>query len=218
MKTNLVETAVGAAVILIAAAFFAFAYSTSGIGKGSGGMRLSAEFENAAGINIGSDVRMSGVKIGTVTDQSLNPENFQALVTFSVSPDVPVPDDSTAKITSEGILGSNFVAIEPGGSETKLKDGDRMLYTQGAIDIWSLVSQYMFSSGSKKEGTDSQPEAPSDTQPQTTEPPASDEQAPEPEAQQPAPAPDTNTEQPAPAPEQPAPAPEQPAPAPQPQQ
>ncbi|MGE0213475.1 MAG: outer membrane lipid asymmetry maintenance protein MlaD [Parvibaculaceae bacterium] len=180
MKTNLVETVVGAVVILIAAAFFSFAYSTSGIGKGSGGVKLSAEFENAAGINIGSDVRMSGVKIGTVTDQSLNPENFQAVVTFSVNPEVPIPDDSTAKITSEGILGSNFVAIEPGGSETKLKDGERMAYTQGAIDIWSLVSQYMFSSGTKKdEGSENK----------ESEPPA-------------------NAQEPAPAPEQPAPTPQ----------
>lgn len=216
MKTNLVETAVGAAVILIAAAFFAFAYSTSGIGKGSGGMRLSAEFENAAGINIGSDVRMSGVKIGTVTDQDLNPENYQAVVTFTVSPNIPIPEDSTAKITSEGILGSNFVAIEPGGSETKLQDGDRMSYTQGAIDIWSLVSQYMFSgNSSKKEDGADQSQAPDSGQQQTPEPPATEQQpAPAPEQptptpEQPAPAPEPNSEQPAP---------EQPAPAPQPQQ
>lgn len=216
MKTNLVETAVGAAVILIAAAFFAFAYSTSGIGKGSGGMRLSAEFENAAGINIGSDVRMSGVKIGTVTDQDLNPENYQAVVTFTVSPNVPIPEDSTAKITSEGILGSNFVAIEPGGSETKLQDGDRMSYTQGAIDIWSLVSQYMFSgNSSKKEDGADQSQAPDSGQQQTPEPPAT-EQQPTPAPEQPAPAPEQPT--PAPEPNSEQPAPEQPAPAPQPQQ
>ena len=154
MRTSLVETAVGAVVILIAAAFFTFAYSTSGAGTGSGGVRLVAEFENASGINIGSDVRMAGIKIGTVTSQRLNPENFQANLTLSVDPTVPLPDDSTAKVTSEGILGATFVAIEPGGSEVKLKDGDTITYTQGAIDIWSLVSQYMFSSGTKKDDSE----------------------------------------------------------------
>lgn len=154
MKTNLVETAVGAVVILIAALFFFFAYTTSGIGRGSGGKTLTAEFDNAAGINIGSDVRMSGVKIGTVTDQRLNHETYQAMLTFTVERALELPDDSTAKITSEGLLGSNFLAIEPGGSETKLQDGDRLIYTQGSIDIWSLVSQYMFDSGSKDKSND----------------------------------------------------------------
>ena len=144
MKTNLVETAVGAVVILIAAAFFTFAYTTSGIGKGSGGYRLIAEFDNADGIGIGSDVRMSGVKVGTVTSQTLDPTTYQAVLNLSIDRTMMLPDDASAKVTSEGLLGSKFVALEPGGSEEKLKDGDRIAYTQGAIDIWSLISQFMF--------------------------------------------------------------------------
>ena len=144
MKTNLVETAVGAVVILIAAAFFTFAYTTSGVGKGSGGYRLIAEFDNADGIGIGSDVRMSGVKVGTVTSQALDPTTYQAVLNLSIDRTLTLPNDSSAKVTSEGLLGSKFVALEPGGSEEKLKDGDRIAYTQGAIDIWSLISQFMF--------------------------------------------------------------------------
>jgi len=178
MKTNLVETAVGAVVILIAAAFFTFAYTTSGIGRGAGGSTLTAEFDNAAGINIGSDVRMSGVKIGTVVDQKLNLENYQAALTISVDPNIKIPEDSTAKITSEGLLGSNFVALEPGGSETLLKSGDRLTYTQGAVDIWSLVSQYMFDSSKEK----------SETSPQS-EPPATTSQEPAQKTEEPAPQP-----------------------------
>lgn len=176
MKTNLVETAVGAVVILIAAAFFTFAYTTSGIGRGSGGTTLTAEFDNAAGINVGSDVRMSGVKIGAVVGQSLNTENFQAVVILSVDPALQLPDDSTVKITSEGLLGSNFIAIEPGGSETKLKSGDRLMFTQGAVDIWSLVSQYMFSGDKEKEG-----EKPAQSEAPATEstPPAEQPQQPQ---------------------------------------
>jgi phospholipid/cholesterol/gamma-HCH transport system substrate-binding protein len=86
MKTNLVETAVGAVVIVIAAAFFIFAYTTSGIGRGSGGYELIAEFDNADGIGIGSDVRMSGVKIGTVTSQELDTMTYQAVLTISIDP------------------------------------------------------------------------------------------------------------------------------------
>ena len=147
MKTNLVETAVGAVVIVIAAAFFIFAYTTSGIGRGSGGYQLTAEFDNADGIGIGSDVRMSGVKIGTVTSQELDPVTYQAVLKMSIDPTLKLPDDSSAKVTSEGLLGSKFVALEPGGSADLLQDGDRIAYTQGAIDIWSLVSQFMFDSG-----------------------------------------------------------------------
>jgi phospholipid/cholesterol/gamma-HCH transport system substrate-binding protein len=148
MKTNLVETAVGAVVILIAAVFFTFAYTSSGIGKGSGGYRLVAEFDNADGIGVGSDVRMSGVKIGTVTSQTLDPTTYQAVLNLSIDRTLTLPNDSSAKVTSEGLLGSKFVALEPGGSADMLKEGDRIAYTQGAIDIWSLVSQFMFDNNS----------------------------------------------------------------------
>jgi phospholipid/cholesterol/gamma-HCH transport system substrate-binding protein len=151
MKTNLVETAVGAVVILIAAVFFTFAYTVSGIGKGTGGYQLTAEFDNASGIGIGSDVRMSGIKIGSVTSQSLDPTTYQAVLRLSIDRTVTLPDDTSAKISSEGLLGSNFIALEPGGSDVKLADGERIVYTQGAIDIWSLVSQFMFDSGGQSQ-------------------------------------------------------------------
>jgi phospholipid/cholesterol/gamma-HCH transport system substrate-binding protein len=158
MRTNLVETAVGAVVILIAAAFFVFAYTTSGVGRGTGGYRLVAEFDNADGINVGSDVRISGVKVGTVTNLRLDPSSYQAEVTLAVDPSIKLPDDTSAKVSSEGLLGGNFIALEVGGSETALKDGDRLAYTQGAIDIWSLVSQYMFSNSGSGSGGDTQAE------------------------------------------------------------
>lgn len=154
MKTNLVETAVGAVVIVIAAAFFIFAYTTSGIGRGAGGYELIAEFNSADGIGVGSDVRMSGVKIGTVTSQELDTMTYQAVLTMSIDPSLKLPEDSSAKVTSEGLLGSKFVALEPGGSADMLEDGDRIAYTQGAIDIWSLVSQFMFESNSGGGETD----------------------------------------------------------------
>ncbi len=149
MKNSVVETIVGAGVIAIAVVFFVFAYTTSGAGKGAGGYSLSAEFENIEGINIGSDIRLAGIKIGSVVRQELDPSSFQAKVVMSLDNAIKLPDDSTAKVTSEGLLGGKFIAIEPGGSEELLKDGDQMSYTQSAIDLWGLINQFMFDSDKK---------------------------------------------------------------------
>lgn len=144
MKNSAVETLIGAAVILIAAAFFFFAYQTSGKGHAAGAYRVSAEFDNAEGVSVGTDVRVAGVKIGSVVDFSLNTENFQANVLMELDPKVKLTDDATAKVTAEGLLGSKFISLEQGGSETLLADGGVISNTQGAVDIWSLISQAMF--------------------------------------------------------------------------
>lgn len=150
MKNSTLETLIGAAVVVIAAAFFFFAYQTSGKGSTAGGYRLSAEFDNAEGINVGTDVRMAGVKVGTVLTMALNPENYQAAVTMMVDPKLTLTEDATAKVTAEGLLGSKFISLEQGGAEEKLADGGMISNTQGAVDIWSLISQAMFEkSGSK---------------------------------------------------------------------
>jgi phospholipid/cholesterol/gamma-HCH transport system substrate-binding protein len=156
MKQNLMETAVGALVIAIAAAFFIYVYTTTGMGQNQSGYRLTASFKNVEGINIGSDVRLSGIKVGSVIDQALDSKSFDAKLTFAIDPVVQLPDDTTAKITSEGLLGGKFIALEPGGSETILADGGELTYTQGALDIWSLVSDFMFSNRGKDAGGEQQ--------------------------------------------------------------
>jgi phospholipid/cholesterol/gamma-HCH transport system substrate-binding protein len=153
MNNTSVEAAIGALVIVVAAAFFAFAYATSGQGSVRGGYTLVAEFDNVAGVNTGTDVRLAGIKIGTVVGQALNPQNYQARVTMAIDHSVKLSDDSTAKITSEGLLGSNFIALDPGGSETMLADGGEITNTQGAVDIWTLISQAMFASAKGKGDT-----------------------------------------------------------------
>jgi phospholipid/cholesterol/gamma-HCH transport system substrate-binding protein len=120
-------------------------------GGAPGGYKLSAEFDNIDGVAIGSDVRVAGIKIGTVIGQSLNPENFQAHLDMAIKSDLKLSEDTSAKITSEGLLGSKFVSLEPGGSETKMVDGGVISYTQGAVDIWSIISQAMFSKKSTAE-------------------------------------------------------------------
>jgi phospholipid/cholesterol/gamma-HCH transport system substrate-binding protein len=193
MKQNLMETAVGALVIAIALGFFIFMYSTTGVGKGSGGYHLTAKFKNVEGINVGSDVRMSGIKIGSVTNQSLDSKTFDAILTFAIDPTIKLPDDSTAKITSEGLLGGKFIALEPGGSETILADGGTITYTQGALDLWALVSDYMFSgkkgseSGGGSSGQDGQSQQQQQPAPQSEQQPAEQPQQ-QPAEQQSAPA------------------------------
>ena len=141
MRDNLVETAVGAIVIAIAAIFFYYVYQTSGDGKAASGYRVVAEFDNIGAIDVGTDVRLAGIKVGTVETQELNPESFQARVTMAIDPAVRLADDSSAKVTNEGLLGGAFIALEPGGAETKIENGGEISNTQGAIDIWKLVSE-----------------------------------------------------------------------------
>lgn len=150
MKNSTVETLIGALVVIIAFGFFLFAYNTSGKGEHSAGYRVSAEFDNVEGVNVGTDIRMAGIKIGTVTAQALNPDNFQAVVTMSIDSNIKLADDTSAKVTSEGLLGAKFIALDAGGSETKLAEGGVINYTQGAVDIWSLISQAMFDKSGAK--------------------------------------------------------------------
>lgn len=148
-SSNALETAVGAAVVALALAFFGYAYKTAGVGGGAGsdGYVLIAEFDNAEGINVGTDVRLAGIKVGSVTGQTLNTESYQARIELTVDKRVSLADDSAAKITSEGLLGGKFIALEPGGSDAKLEPGGQFSYTQGAVDLWALIGQAM--SGSK---------------------------------------------------------------------
>lgn len=150
MKNNLVETSVGALVIAIAVGFFLYVYNATDIGRGAGGYQISAEFENIEGISVGSDIRMAGIKVGSVVKQELDPKSYQAVVTMSVADFIKLPDDTTAKVTSEGLLGSKFITLEIGGSDDLLKDGDSLTHTQSALDIWALINEFMFSDKKSK--------------------------------------------------------------------
>ena len=149
MKDNLVETLVGAAVLVIAGLFVAYGYSVTE-NDSTDGYSLSAQFDRVDGLTVGSDVRMSGIKVGTVTGLTLDTENFYANAEFVISGTVELPEDTSAKITSEGLLGGNYVSLSPGGSEDTLGAGDEILYTQGSVDLIGLVSQALFSAGDEE--------------------------------------------------------------------
>lgn len=150
MGGNIVETLIGAAVLAVAGIFLAFGYSTSSINS-DGGFRLIAKFDRVDGLTTGSDVRMSGIKIGTVVDQRLDPATYQAVIEMDIDRKVQLPDDSSVKITSEGLLGATYMSLEAGGSEDLLENGSEIRFTQGSIDIMSLIGQAIFSATGKTE-------------------------------------------------------------------
>lgn len=155
MKNNMVETVTGALVIVVAVGFFTFVYKTADVRAGSGGYLLKARFESIDGITTGSDVRVSGIKVGSVVDQTLDNESYEAVVTMTIDPKVKMPLDSSAKVTSDGLLGSKFISLEPGGDVEMLKEGETVEHTQGSIDLFGMISKFLFSGDDKsKEKTE----------------------------------------------------------------
>lgn len=146
MHRNLIETLLGAVVLGVAGLFLLFAYNTADIGGGSG-YEVHADFTTVGALKVGADVRMAGIKVGTVVRQELDPESFLARVTLSVDPSLKLPSDTSASISSEGLLGGNFVDLAPGGASETLKAGGRIQYTQDAVDMMQLLSKFIFSAG-----------------------------------------------------------------------
>lgn len=147
-RENAGEALVGLLVVLLAIWFVWFAWAKTGGGVKIGAIRVEAIFPNVSGVEVGTDVRLAGLKVGTVVDQKLDPETYQVKVSLALDPGVKVPVDSSAAITSEGLLGGSYVALLPGGEQTALKDGDVITDTQGAVDLMSLFGQIINRSGS----------------------------------------------------------------------
>jgi len=151
MKEHLVETLVGAAVILVAVVFLTFAYGQTEQ-TSSDSYTLSAKVANAAGITVGTDVRIAGIKVGTVTRTTLDPITYRAVLEFSVEQGIELPEDSSLRVGIEGLLGGNFIAVSPGGDyENLLADGGEIIHAQGSIDIIGLIQRFAFGSGNDDE-------------------------------------------------------------------
>ena len=148
MGERLVETLIGAVVLIVAGAFFYYAYTRSNVHTVSG-YTLSARFGSVGSLAVGSDVRVSGIKVGTVTREELDPQTYLATVQMSIDPKVQIPDDSAVRIAQDGLLGGNYLVIEPGGSDDMLRPGSTIAHSQGAVDLLSLVGQAIFSAGGK---------------------------------------------------------------------
>jgi phospholipid/cholesterol/gamma-HCH transport system substrate-binding protein len=143
MRRNVIETLMGAVVLAVAAIFLVFAYSRADVGEVRGYV-LTAKFDRIDGVKPGADVRISGIKVGSVLSQKLNPETYLAEMTIGIDSSVKVPKDSSAKVLLSGLLGDTYISISPGGDDQMMKDGDEFQYTQGSVDIISLVGQAVF--------------------------------------------------------------------------
>jgi phospholipid/cholesterol/gamma-HCH transport system substrate-binding protein len=155
MSRNAVETVMGALVLVVAALFLFFAYTTSQVASVHG-YQLQAKFSNAGGLKDGGDVRISGIKVGSVTSETLDPQTFQATVAMSIDPSIKLSTDSVAQITSSGLLGDNFIAIEPGNEDQMIPPGGTITHTQAAMSLENLIGQVIYNqaqgSGSKSTG------------------------------------------------------------------
>ncbi|WP_072572920.1 outer membrane lipid asymmetry maintenance protein MlaD [Granulibacter bethesdensis] len=141
---NSAEIIVGAAILAVAGGFLTYAMANSGRTSVSG-YPLTAQFENITGLTAGSDVRMAGVKIGTVEKTSLNPKTFQAVVTLRIRDDIHLPKDSAAQILSDGLLGSQYLGLSPGGDEQVIAPGGQISITTPSVSLEQELGKFVFS-------------------------------------------------------------------------
>jgi phospholipid/cholesterol/gamma-HCH transport system substrate-binding protein len=144
MKGNMIEAVMGAVVLIVAAVFLVFAYNTSQV-RAVSGYSLRADFQRIDGINAGGDVRISGIKVGSVTSETLDPKTYLANVKMSIDPKVKLPDDTVAEIVSAGLLGDKYVSLVPGGSDKMIPAGGTIKYTQASVSLENLIGQTIFS-------------------------------------------------------------------------
>lgn len=152
MAENATEVAVGGLVLAAAVGFLIYATNATDVGGGDGHYQLTASFRSVQGITVGTDVRMAGVKVGTITALKLNPATFRADATFTVQDGLELPDDSAILISQEGLLGGNYVEIVPGGSPFNLEPGGEIEDTQGSVSLVSLLLKFVASSTGNGEG------------------------------------------------------------------
>ncbi|MGB3315029.1 MAG: outer membrane lipid asymmetry maintenance protein MlaD [Albidovulum sp.] len=143
MAENVTEVLTGAGVLAAALGFLVYASDGAGLTRATDSYDLTASFRSVEGITVGTDVRMAGVKVGSVTELALNPQTFFADAKFTVKNGIVVPDDSTAVIASEGLLGGAFVEILPGGSPLDLEPGTEIEDTQGAVSVIALMMKFV---------------------------------------------------------------------------
>lgn len=149
MGRNIVETIVGALVLVVAGVFVFYAFAKSDR-SGPDGYEVVARFGRIDGLKRGADVTLSGVKVGTITGFTLDPKTYQAVVRLAVSSNISLPADTNAKIVSESLLGGVVVVLEPGSDKTMIRAGGEIAHTQDSIPLTELIAKFMFGSAGSK--------------------------------------------------------------------
>ncbi len=143
-RRNAVEIVVGAAVLVVAGVFLAYALAHSGRSAREG-YPLIAQFDHIDGLSVGADVRLAGVRIGSVTGARIDPKSYLAVVTLTVQDGLSLPKDSSAEITSDGLLGGKYISLSPGGDAATLKPGGTITITQSSVSLEQLLGKFIFS-------------------------------------------------------------------------
>ena len=143
MGRNLIETIMGAVVLVVAAFFLGFAYTHADL-KEVRGYAISARFTNAAGLDRGADVRINGIKVGTVASMTLDPQTFVSVVTFNIAKEIQLPDDTVGSIGSDGLLGSRYVQLLPGHGKAMLAAGATLAHTKDFKSVEEMVGDLIF--------------------------------------------------------------------------
>ncbi len=146
MGRNLIETVMGGVVLIVAAGFLIFAYQSSNV-KPIEGYTLNATFDSVAGLALGSDVRIGGIKIGVVKAMEIDPKSYRANITMQIKEGIQVPLDSTAAVVSDGLLGGKYITLEAGGDEAMLEEGQSIEFTQSSVNLEELIGKMVFSGG-----------------------------------------------------------------------
>ncbi len=145
MKRSIIETALGAIVIIVALSFLAFSYKTADVAAGGSGFEVVANFSGIGGLKAGDDVQISGVKVGSVKSVELDQDTYLARVRLDVDPNIKLPSDTAALISSESLLGGKYLALEPGADEELIQSGGTIQFTQAPQNLEQLLGQFIFS-------------------------------------------------------------------------
>jgi phospholipid/cholesterol/gamma-HCH transport system substrate-binding protein len=151
VSRNVIETLMGAVVLLVAAFFLIFAYTAANVGAVEG-YRVSARFDDIGGLTPGSDVTISGVRVGSVVGTTVDPDTFQAVVTMTIDRAIRLDEFTSATVTSSGLLGGNHISLQPGGGEMMIEPGGSIEYTQSTPGLEQLLGQVIYSISDLGEG------------------------------------------------------------------
>lgn len=165
MGRNLIETIMGAVVLGVAGFFLAFAWRHADLGQVKGYV-LSAQFAGIGGLDTGADVRINGIKVGTVASQSLDPISYNAVVKMTISPEIRLPTDTVATISADGLLGGKFIKLMPGRANERLAEGGELAKTKDYRSIEEMVGELIFLATTPPAPPPAQPAAPVGNPPQ----------------------------------------------------
>jgi phospholipid/cholesterol/gamma-HCH transport system substrate-binding protein len=143
MERNVIETILGGVVLLIAGMFLVFAYANSDL-RPVEGYRVIAKFNAIDGLTVGNDVRIGGVKVGTVVGQRVDQEDYLAIVTMTIRPDIKLPKNTRVAISSDGLLGGKYVKLEPSTDGDILAAGGELTSTRDVISLEELLGKVIF--------------------------------------------------------------------------